>query len=52
MSKVSELFNELLDDKTKNMMQEFQKSLSEMKVSPEDFEKYQEAFKTDEYIKT
>jgi len=51
MSKVSELFNELLDDKTKNMMQELQKSLSEMKVSPEDFEKYQEAFKTDEYIK-
>ncbi len=51
MQKISEYLDDLLDDKTKAMMSELQNSLAEMQINPEDIEKYQEAFKMEDYIK-
>ena len=51
MQKVSELMNEVLDDETKKMMQQLRDSLQEMKIDPKDIQKYEEAFKMEEYLK-
>ena len=51
MQKVNELLNEVLDDKTKRMMEQLRKSLEEIKLNPEDIAKYEEAFKMEDYIK-
>lgn len=51
MQKVSELLNEVLDEDTKRMMKQLRESLEQMKLNPEQLEKYQQAFKMDEYMK-
>lgn len=51
MQKVSELLNNVLDDETKKMMEQLRESLKDMKIDPKDLEKYQEAFKMDDYLK-
>ncbi len=51
MQKVSELMNEVLDDETKKMMQQLRDSLQDMKIDPKDIQKYEEAFKMEEYLK-
>jgi hypothetical protein len=51
MQKVSELLNEVLDDETKKMMEQLRESLKDLKVNPEDLQKYQEAFKMEDYLK-
>lgn len=51
MQKVSELLNEVLDEDTKRMMEQLRESLKELKIDPKDIERYQEAFKMDDYLK-
>ncbi len=51
MQKVSELMNEVLDDETKKIMQQLRDSLQDMKIDPKEIQKYEEAFKMDEYLK-
>ncbi len=51
MQKVNELMNEVLDDETKKIMQQLRDSLQDMKIDPKDIQKYEEAFKMDEYLK-
>ena len=51
MQKVSELLNEVLDDDTKRMMEQLRESLKDLKIDPKDIEKYEEAFKMEEYLK-
>ncbi|EKD81542.1 MAG: chromosome segregation ATPase-like protein [uncultured bacterium] len=51
MQKVSELLNEVLDDETKRMMEQLRESLKDLKLDPKDIEKYEEAFKMDDYLK-
>ncbi|PKL42430.1 MAG: hypothetical protein CVV41_14935 [Candidatus Riflebacteria bacterium HGW-Riflebacteria-1] len=51
MQKVSELLNEVLDDETKRMMEQLRESLKDLKIDPKDIEKYEEAFKMDDYLK-
>ncbi|HPT47273.1 MAG TPA: hypothetical protein PLM07_15440 [Candidatus Rifleibacterium sp.] len=51
MQKVNELLNQVLDDETKKMMQQLRDSLQEMKIDPKDIQKYEEAFKMEEYLK-
>lgn len=51
MQKVSELLNDVLDDETKKIMEQLRESLQDMKLDPKTLEKYQEAFKMDEYLK-
>lgn len=51
MQKVSELMNEVLDDETKKIMQQLRDSLQEMKLDPKEIQKYEEAFKMDDYLK-
>ena len=51
MQKVSELLNQVLDDETKRIMQQLRDSLQDLKLDPKEIEKYEEAFKMDEYLK-
>ena len=51
MQKVSELLNEVLDDETKRMMEQLREALKDLKIDPKDIEKYEEAFKMDDYLK-
>ncbi|OGK12800.1 MAG: hypothetical protein A2W80_10395, partial [Candidatus Riflebacteria bacterium GWC2_50_8] len=51
MQKVSELLNEVLDDETKRMMEQLRESLKDLKLDPKDIEKYEEAFKMEDYLK-
>ena len=51
MQKVSELLNEVLDEDTKKMMEQLRESLQELKMDPKEIEKYEEAFKMEEYLK-
>ena len=51
MQKVSELLNEVLDDDTKRMMEQLREGLKDLKIDPKDIEKYEEAFKMEEYLK-
>ncbi len=51
MQKVSELLNEVLDDETKQMMEQLRESLKDLKLDPKDIERYEEAFKMEDYLK-
>lgn len=51
MQKVSELLNDVLDDETKRMMEQLQEALKDLKIDPKDIEKYEEAFKMEDYLK-
>jgi hypothetical protein len=51
MQKVGELLNDVLDDETKKMMEQLRESLKDLQLDPKDLEKYQEAFKMEEYLK-
>ncbi|MBU1106017.1 MAG: hypothetical protein KKB51_05055 [Candidatus Riflebacteria bacterium] len=51
MQKVSELLNEVLDDETKRMMEQLREALKDLKLDPKDIEKYEEAFKMEDYLK-
>jgi len=51
MQKVNELLNQVLDEETRRIMQQLRDSLQDLKIDPKDIEKYEEAFKMDEYLK-
>lgn len=51
MQKVSELLNDVLDEETRKMMTQLQESLKDLKIDPAELQKYQEAFKMEEYLK-
>lgn len=51
MQKVSELLNEVLDEDTKKMMEQLRESLKDLKIDAKDIERYQEAFKMEDYLK-
>ena len=52
MEKIGDLMNELLDEKTKSQMQKLRESLKDIKLDPKDIQKYEEAFKLDDYMKS
>lgn len=52
MQKVSELLNEVLDEETKKMMQQLRDSLQDLKIDPKELEKYEQAFKMEDYLKS
>lgn len=51
MQKVSELLNEVLDDETKKIMEQLRESLKDLKIDPKEIQKYEEAFKMEDYLK-
>jgi hypothetical protein len=51
MQKVSELLNEVLDDETKQLMDQLRDSLQDLQIDPSELEKYREAFEMEEYMK-
>lgn len=51
MQKVNELMNDVLDDEAKRLMKQLRESLTTMKLDPKDLEKFEEAFKMDNYLK-
>jgi len=51
MQKVSELMNDVLDDEAKEMMEQLNKSIQELKIDPKALEKYEKAFKMKDYMK-
>ena len=51
MQKVNELMNEVLDKQSKDIFNKLQESLKDIKLDPKDIQKYEEAFKLDEYMK-
>jgi hypothetical protein len=51
MQKVSELLNQVLDEDTKKMMEQLRESLKDLKIDAKDIERYEQAFKMDDYLK-
>ncbi|GAB4267340.1 MAG: hypothetical protein Kow0029_01830 [Candidatus Rifleibacteriota bacterium] len=51
MQKVSELLNSVLDDETKKLMEQLRESFKDIKIDPKDLQKYEEAFKMEDYLK-
>lgn len=51
MQKVNQLMNEVLDDEAKRLMKQLRESLTTMKLDPKELEKFEEAFKMDNYLK-
>ncbi|MBI3039315.1 hypothetical protein HYY75_09760, partial [bacterium] len=52
MQKVQELLHDVLDDEAKRLMKQLRESLQNMKVDPKELEKYEEAFKMEDHIKS
>ena len=50
MQKVNELLDKVLDKDSKQMLKNLQDSLKDVKLDPKDIQKYEEAFKLDEYM--
>ncbi len=50
MQKVNELLEQVLDKESKQMLKKLQDSLKDMKLDPKEIQKYEEAFKLDEYL--
>lgn len=51
LQKISQLMDQVLDDEGKRLMQQLRDSLQTMKIDPKDMEKFEEAFKMDNYLK-
>jgi|GEM_PF-824626 len=51
LQKVNELLNDVLDDEAKRLMKQLRESMNSMKLDPKDMEKFEQAFKMDEYLK-
>lgn len=51
MQKVSELMNNVLDDETRQLMKQLRESLKDMKLDPKELQKYEDAFKMEDYLK-
>lgn len=52
MQKVNELLDQVLDKDAKQKMQQLREALKDMKIDPKDIQKYEEAFKLDDYMKS
>jgi hypothetical protein len=52
MQKVSELLNEVLDEESKQLMEQLRESLKDLKLDPSELQKYEEAFKMEDYMKS
>lgn len=52
MQKIQDLLNEVLDDEAKKLMKQLRESLKDVKLDPKDLEKYEDAFKMENYIKS
>ncbi len=50
MQKVNELMEQVLDKDSKQMLKNLQDSLKDIKLDPKDIQKYEEAFKLEEYM--
>ena len=50
MQKVQELLDKVLDKDSKQMLKNLQDSLKDVKLDPKEIQKYEEAFKLDEYM--
>ncbi len=50
MQKVNELLDQVLDKESKQMLKNLQDSLKDIKLDPKEIEKYEEAFKLEEYM--
>ncbi|MBF0408712.1 MAG: hypothetical protein HQM10_15300 [Candidatus Riflebacteria bacterium] len=51
MQKVQELMSEVLDDEGKKLLKQLQDSVKNMEIDPKEMEKYEQAFKMEEYLK-
>lgn len=51
LQKINQLMDQVLDDEGKRLMQQLRDSLQAMKLDPKDMEKFEEAFKMDNYLK-
>ncbi len=51
MQKVNELLEQVLDDEAKKMMKQLRESMQEIKLDPKDLEKFEQAFKMEDYMK-
>lgn len=50
MQKVQELLDKVLDKESKQMLKNLQDSLKDIKLDPKDIQKYEEAFKLEDYM--
>ena len=50
MQKVQELLDNVLDKESKQMLKNLQESLKDIKLDPKDIQKYEEAFKLEDYM--
>ena len=50
MQKVQELLDKVLDKESKQMLKNLQESLKDIKLDPKDIQKYEEAFKLEDYM--
>ena len=52
MQKVQELMEQVMDKETRQKMTQLQEALKDMKLDPKEMQKYEEAFKLDDYMKS
>ncbi|MBF0546865.1 MAG: hypothetical protein HQM08_20665 [Candidatus Riflebacteria bacterium] len=51
MQKVQELMTQILDDEGRKLLKQLQESVKNTKIDPKDMEKYEQAFKMENYLK-